>query len=78
MKIHETAQNCPSCGGNQRVYPGVQSINSLNNESSWMAVTSSILGLFSLIVWFDDSGWDKDTYLGVFSSLFPQTSYLAL
>lgn len=67
-QIHETAVTCPSCGGRQIVSNLSTSINNARNESSsWVSITSLILGILSIIVCFDESEWDYETYIGVFS-----------
>ena len=62
-EIHESAPACPHCGAPQSAVapPG----SSLPAGSSWMAITSLVLGIVCVLAFFDDSQWDKDTILGL-------------
>jgi hypothetical protein len=65
-EIHETASACPHCGGVQ--HPSANLSNQENDGPLWVPITSLVLGIVCVLALFDDSGWDKDTLLGLSSS----------
>ena len=65
-EIHETAVSCPHCGAVQQV-----TVKSPKNQSGtlWLPVPSLILGVMVVLALFDESSWDKDTYMGIFTCI---------
>ena len=65
-EIHETAVSCPHCGAVQQV-----TVKSPKNQSGtlWLPVPSLILGVIVVLALFDESSWDKDTYMGIFTCI---------
>ncbi|MEB0227330.1 DUF4190 domain-containing protein [Pseudomonas sp. 10S4] len=60
-ELHETAPTCPQCGASQHV-----ALAATNGVSApWLAITSLILGIISILSLFDDSEWDRDTLFGL-------------
>ena len=60
-QIHESAQNCPHCGAPHSLL--AVTTGSANN-SLWMPIASVVLGIFTMLTFFDDSPWDWETLLG--------------
>ena len=65
-EIHETAVSCPHCGATQNI-TAKSSQNQLG--TLWLPVPSLILGIIVVLALFDESSWDKDTYLGIFTCI---------
>jgi|JI6StandDraft_1071083.scaffolds.fasta_scaffold744731_1 hypothetical protein len=65
-EIHETAVSCPHCGAVQHV-----TVKSPQNQSGtlWLPVPSLILGIIVVLALFDESSWDKDQYMGIFTCI---------
>ncbi len=62
-QIHETAPTCPHCGSVQQL--AATTLQEIGNAPIWMSITSMVLGIVVALTFFDDSGWDKNTILGV-------------
>jgi uncharacterized paraquat-inducible protein A len=63
-EIHETAPMCPHCGAPQ----GVRTNDNSKEVSGtiWVSVVAFLLAILVILTFFDDSGWDHDTIVGVF------------
>ncbi|MGW7773261.1 DUF4190 domain-containing protein [Pseudomonas machongensis] len=62
-QLHETAHTCPHCGAPQFTSP--PQAPTARGESSWLAITSLILGFLCVLAMFDEAEWDGDTLLGL-------------
>lgn len=62
-QIHETAPTCPNCGSTLQALTITS--GTIKNSPIWMSITSMVFGIVVALTLFDDSGWDKDTILGV-------------
>ena len=58
--------SCPHCGALQRI-----SATILRNQvgTLWLPVPSLVLGIIVVLALFDESSWDKDTYVGIFTCI---------
>ncbi len=65
-EIHETAMSCPHCGAVQHA-----TVKSTQDQSGtlWLPVPSLVLGIMVVLALFDESSWDKDTYMGIFTCI---------
>lgn len=60
-EIHETARSCPRCGATQLV-----SADKCGAAGTlWLPVPALIMGILAVLALFDESSWDKDTYIGM-------------
>lgn len=58
-EINKQAIKCKHCGSD---------LETKSKEGSlWVSIVSLILGLISILALFDESEWDKDTYIGLFT-----------
>jgi hypothetical protein len=62
-EIHETAINCPGCGGIQSATSSMAVV--IPGTSIWMAVSSLTTGLLGMLTLMDESSWDMETAVGV-------------
>ncbi len=60
-QIHETALACPQCGAPQQAAVPVPS----GSGSSWLAISSLILGILTALVLFDDGEPTSDELAGL-------------
>lgn len=58
-EINKEAIKCKHCGSDLKAKS--------KDGSLWVAIVSLILGLISVLALFDESYWDKDTYIGLFT-----------
>lgn len=65
-RTHESALSCPSCGAVSNLRTGAAGLRSAHG-TLWLPVPALITGLVSFLTLFDDSEWDTQTYLGVFT-----------
>jgi len=58
-EIKQDAIICKHCNSNLK--------SKSKDGSLWVSILSVILGIVSILALFDDSEWDKDTYIGLFT-----------
>lgn len=58
-EIKEGATVCKHCGSNLKLKS--------KEGSLWVSILSLILSLISILAFFDESEWDKDMYVGLFT-----------
>lgn len=58
-EINKEAIKCKHCGSDLKAKS--------KDGSLWVSILSLILGLISVLALFDESEWDKDTYVGLFT-----------
>ena len=63
--IKKAAEICPKCGVRLRDAPDSERTSPQSSWSLGPPITSLVLGIIGLLAFFDDSGWDFETALGV-------------
>lgn len=59
-EIHETATSCPQCGAAQSSV-----VRAAPTAAPWLGIVSLVLGILSVLAFFDDGEWDRDTMVGL-------------
>lgn len=59
-EIHETATSCPQCGAVQSI-----AVKATPTAAPWLGIVSLVLGILSVLAFFDDAEWKKDTIVGL-------------